>query len=276
MAACSLLLLLFSSAVALSTEDGANINSLAREGTASKPGGLAIQVDQEGGVKGRVSGVENIPFNFTVALEGEQEELEVFWESSGTYVKPEGGGRQSLVFTRGDATNQTVFLESSLIGVFTLRFYSLEAKEKVWASEPLELVIKRSEKSEEGTKILTATVFVLLGAALCFMGLEIDLNVVLSTLKVMLICLSGYNQICFVLFLIILLLASFLTSCSPAPPWSCDWVSVSVPADARVCLPAWLAVPGDQLRAPRPPAPWQLTGRGQLKLLGQPFSNNYI
>ena len=191
MAACSLLLLLFSSAVALSTEDGANINSLAREGTASKPGGLAIQVDQEGGVKGRVSGVENIPFNFTVALEGEQEELEVFWESSGTYVKPEGGGRQSLVFTRGDATNQTVFLESSLIGVFTLRFYTLEAKEKVWASEPLELVIKRSEKSEEGTKILTATVFVLLGAALCFMGLEIDLNVVLSTLKVMVICLSG-------------------------------------------------------------------------------------
>ena len=46
----------------------------------------------------------------------------------------------------------------------------------------MELVITRSNLT--GKKIITIMVFALIGCALCFMGLEIDLAVVLTCIKV--------------------------------------------------------------------------------------------
>jgi len=53
--------------------------------------------------------------------------------------------------------------------------------EKLWASEEKELVITRADLQSK--KIMTIMVFTLVGCALCFMGLEIDLAVVLACIK---------------------------------------------------------------------------------------------
>ena len=62
------------------------------------------------------------------------------------------------------------------------RFYTLVDEEKVWASEEMELVITRANLATK--KIITIMVFVLVGSALCFMGLEIDIGIVWACLKV--------------------------------------------------------------------------------------------
>ena len=48
----------------------------------------------------------------------------MFWETNAVYAKSLEELGQRVVFARGGETNQTVNLEVSLIGVYTLRFYS--------------------------------------------------------------------------------------------------------------------------------------------------------
>ena len=50
--------------------------------------------------------------------------MEVFWETNAVYAKSLEEFDQRIVFARGGEANQTVNLEVSLIGVYTLRFYS--------------------------------------------------------------------------------------------------------------------------------------------------------
>ena len=126
--------------------------------------------------------------------------MEVFWETSSVYAKSLDELGQRIVFARDGVQNQTVNLEASLIGVYTLRFYlaisrstictrfslsrfyTLVDEEKVWASEEMELVITRANLATK--KIITIMVFVLVGSALCFMGLEIDMGIVWACIKV--------------------------------------------------------------------------------------------
>ena len=130
--------------------------------------------------------------------------MEVFWETSAVYAKALDELGQRIVFARDGVQNQTVNLEASLIGVYTLRFYlaiassttkhvyytcfspsrfyTLVDGEKVWASEEMELVITRANLATK--KIITIMVFVLVGSALCFMGLEIDMGIVWACIKV--------------------------------------------------------------------------------------------
>ena len=50
--------------------------------------------------------------------------MEVFWETNAVYVKSLDELGQRIVFARDGLTNQTVNLEASLIGVYTLRLYT--------------------------------------------------------------------------------------------------------------------------------------------------------
>ena len=126
----------------------------------------------------------------------------MFWETSAVYAKALDELGQRTVFARDGVQNQTVNLEASLIGVYTLRFYfpfqalqqvcytffspsrfyTLVDEEKVWASDEMELVITRANLATK--KIITIMVFVLVGSALCFMGLEIDMGIVWACIKV--------------------------------------------------------------------------------------------
>ena len=47
----------------------------------------------------------------------------MFWETSGVHAKALDELGQRIVFARDGVQNQTVNLEASLIGVYTLRFY---------------------------------------------------------------------------------------------------------------------------------------------------------
>ena len=49
--------------------------------------------------------------------------MEVFWETSAVYAKALDELGQRIVFARDGVQIQTVNLEASLIGVYTLRFY---------------------------------------------------------------------------------------------------------------------------------------------------------
>ena len=71
--------------------------------------------------------VENLPLNFTVAIDDSWngDEVEVFWETNAVYAKSLDQLGQRVVFARDGETNQTVNLEASLIGVYTLRCNSI-------------------------------------------------------------------------------------------------------------------------------------------------------
>ena len=125
------------------------------------------------------------PCNFTVSLEAWQGEdsLEVFWLSNGVYVEPLDPQGARLVFTRAGPTNQTVRLQADLIGVFSLRFYVLgEQGDRQWVTEEMELVVKRDNM--EMNKMITILFTLLISVALFFMGLELEVAVILATLKV--------------------------------------------------------------------------------------------
>jgi hypothetical protein len=143
-------------------------------------------VAQEGSSGGQIHGVEYQPFNFTVAVTDWQGDwVELLWESNGVYVEAVAGAGKELVFERDGPANQTLDLESSLIGVFTLKFYTVgPAGEKVYVVDQpeLELVIRR--ENEQASNILSLVVFIAIGVALLFMGMELEMQAVIATLKV--------------------------------------------------------------------------------------------
>jgi len=177
-----LTLLLFLSQVMIASpkvDQGSKLNLL--DGSTIEA--VRVSVDQEGSEGRKIKGVEYQPLNFTVTIDDswEGDEVEVFWETSSVYTKSLDELGQRIVFARDGLQNQTVNLEASLIGVYTLRFYTLVDEEKVWASEEMELVITRANLATK--KIITIMVFVLVGSALCFMGLEIDMGIVWACIK---------------------------------------------------------------------------------------------
>ena len=129
-----------------------------------------------------MAGVVDSPINFTLSLnhwDGNQ--LQLGWISNGVYVVPRDEIWQNVVFRRGQ-TNQTIHLEANLIGVYSIRFFKEEEGERVWMSEEVELVVRR--ENMKGNHIITLVVFVLLGVGLFFMGMELDIAVVISSMKV--------------------------------------------------------------------------------------------
>ena len=147
-------------------------------------GEFSLTVSQAG-IEGKtVAGVVNSPINFTLALNHWQgDQLQLGWISNGVYVVPKDELGQKVVFRRGQ-TNQTIHLEANLIGVYSIRFFKEEEEEgeRVWMSEEVELVVRR--ENEEGNQIITLVIFVLLGLGLFFMGMELDIAVVVSSMKV--------------------------------------------------------------------------------------------
>ena len=149
----------------------------------STSGEISLTVSQAG-IEGKtVAGVVNSPINFTLTLNHWQgDQLQLGWISNGVYVVPKDELGQKVVFRRGQ-TNQTIHLEANLIGVYSIRFFKEEEEgERVWMSEEVELVVRR--ENEEGNQIITLVIFVLLGVGLFFMGMELDIAVVVSSMKV--------------------------------------------------------------------------------------------
>merc|ERR1712004_15763 len=122
---CSLLtLLLFLSQVMIASpkvDQGSKLNLL--DGSTIEA--VRVSVDQEGSEGRKIKGVEYQPLNFTVTIDDswEGDEVEVFWETNAVYAKALDELGQRIVFARDGFQNQTVNLEASLIGVYTLRFY---------------------------------------------------------------------------------------------------------------------------------------------------------
>ena len=147
-------------------------------------GEFSLTISQAG-IEGKtVAGVVNSPINFTLTLNHWQgDQLQLGWISNGVYVVPKDEIGQKVVFRRGQ-TNQTIHLEANLIGVYSIRFFKEEEGERVWMSEEgeVELVVRR--ENQEGNQIITLVIFVLLGVGLFFMGMELDIAVVISSMKV--------------------------------------------------------------------------------------------
>ena len=111
-------------------------------------------------------------------------------------------------------------------------------------------------------KIITIMVFTLIGCALCFMGLEIDLAVVLTCIKVSFLkCKTRKSlqndQLTYT-----------ITSLSETN-WSSNRAFLPVHHHAVQRLLPRLALPRDQLREAWSSSPWKLARRGQLQLLGE-------
>ena len=105
----------------------------------SRAESVTLTVEQEGSEGRKIKGVKNMsinfsnpfftkveyaPLNFTVAIDDswDGDEVEVFWETNAVYVESLDELGQRVVFARDGPMNQTVNLEASLIGVYTLRF----------------------------------------------------------------------------------------------------------------------------------------------------------
>lgn len=168
-----------SSVLAAQEETGAGINFIKED---IKDEVFTLTVDDP-----HVKTVVNVPFNFTVSIENapwKDDELEVFWESTGYRIIPRDELGQKLIFTRTGPATQMVQLESDLIGIFYLRFYTLDSHgENVYISEEpeVELLVRRENLNQ--SKIFTLLITGLLGIALVFMGLDLDIQIVIQTIK---------------------------------------------------------------------------------------------
>jgi len=134
-----------------------------------------------------VKGVANAPFNFTVSIDATEwvgEEVEVYWESTGYPVTPRDELGNKIIFTKTGSANHLVQVESDLIGIFLLRFFRLNSfGEKVFLNKEPEVELAVRRENENYSKMFTILITALLGIALMFMGLDLDMKIVLATLK---------------------------------------------------------------------------------------------
>eukprot|EP00092_Neocalanus_flemingeri_P008615 GFUD01009284.1.p1 GENE.GFUD01009284.1~~GFUD01009284.1.p1 ORF type:complete len:470 (+),score=105.83 GFUD01009284.1:48-1412(+) len=134
-----------------------------------------------------VFAVVDVPFNVTVTIEQvnwSDKPIEIFWESNGVYVFPKDELGHNIVFTQSGPHSQTLRLEASLFGIFNLRFYKMDRNGKktfLNIGQEVELVIKRENVQQN--KIINIIFTIIIALALAFMGLALDMKVVLATLK---------------------------------------------------------------------------------------------
>jgi len=103
--------------------------------------GLSIRMDNS-----TVSGLLNEQINFTVTVAGDTRDTEVFWEPSISYITP--CCNRSYAVGVGKST---VTFSSSIIGIFQLKFYTVEKNGKrayIQLEEDVEIVIGR-DKSDQ-------------------------------------------------------------------------------------------------------------------------------
>ena len=109
--------------------------------------------------------------------------LQVFWTTTGAYIEP-GVDQRKVVFT-AQQKKITIPISSSLIGIFSMRLHVKDEKEnlKPLNNEPeVELVIRREHVHKK--KMITIFFTCILAAALALMGLDIEMDVVMKTMKV--------------------------------------------------------------------------------------------
>ena len=56
--------------------------------------------------------------------------MQVFWESNGVYVVSRSEFGNKLVFSQAGPSTQMVQLEATLVGIFNLRFYTVDGAQK--------------------------------------------------------------------------------------------------------------------------------------------------
>jgi len=136
--------------------------------------GLSIRMDNS-----TVSGLLNEQINFTVTVAGDTRDTEVFWEPSISYITP--CCNRSYAVGVGKST---VTFSSSIIGIFKLKFYTVEENGKrayIQMEEDLEIVIGRDKADQN---ILVNVFFSLgMGLALLVMGIDIDLDQVMEAVR---------------------------------------------------------------------------------------------
>ena len=144
--------------------------------------------------------------------------MQLFWESNGVYVVPRSDVGNKLVFSQAGPSTQMVQLEANLVGIFNLRFYTVDedGRKTFLAGVPevvnrvcclltctlelrmfqIELVVRRQNIQKK--IIITIVVALIISLALALMGLDLDMEVVLATLKVITVfTFRNYHYSCF-------------------------------------------------------------------------------
>jgi len=135
-------------------------------------------------VPARVMGPQGTILNFTVIL-SQGVDKQVCWETRSSLVQPHSGDNcissNTKVFQNSE-TSVEMFLNSSMYGVFQIRFYEeLNGLKTYYDAKNLELAVSRDRVGTNKAIVLFITV--LLGVALALMGLDIDLHLVWQALR---------------------------------------------------------------------------------------------
>jgi len=135
--------------------------------------GLSVRLDNS-----TVSGLLHDQINFTVTVAGDTRETQVFWEPSISYITPCCNGSYAVGLGKS-----TVTITSSIIGIFQMKFFTVENGERAYIQleEDVEIVIGR----DKGDQNILVNVFFSLGMglALLVMGIDIDLDQVMEAVR---------------------------------------------------------------------------------------------
>jgi len=165
--------------------------------------GLTVRMDNS-----TVTGLLHEQINFTVTVAGDTRDTEVFWEPSISYITPCCNRSYAI-----DMGKSIVTFSSSIIGIFQLKFYTVEENGErayIQLEEDVEIVIGRDKADQN---ILVNVFFSLgMGLALLVMGIDIDLDQVMEAVRL-----------------------------KQASNWSFCWVLLPVPGNACNLLPPWIS-----------------------------------
>jgi len=139
----------------------------------SSSSGVSVRLDNS-----TVSGLLHEQIKFSVNVAGDSRDTEVFWEPSISFITPCSNGSYAVGLGRS-----TVTISSSIIGIFHLKFFTIENGERVYVQleEEVEIVIGR----DKGDQNILVNVFFSLGMgfALLIMGIDIDLDQVMEAVR---------------------------------------------------------------------------------------------
>jgi len=139
----------------------------------SSSSGVSVRLDNS-----TVSGRLHEQIKFSVNVAGDSRDTEVFWEPSISFITPCSNGSYAVGLGRS-----TVTISSSIIGIFHLKFFTIENGERVYVQleEEVEIVIGR----DKGDQNILVNVFFSLGMgfALLIMGIDIDLDQVMEAVR---------------------------------------------------------------------------------------------
>jgi len=131
-----------------------------------------------------VKGPQGEMLNFTITL-SQGVDKQVCWDNENTLLmafKDINCLHDATKTVQDSETSVVMFLNSSMYGVFHIKFYEEINGEKIYfESNPLELAVSRDRV--EANKAIVIVITILLGVALALMGLDIDLKLVWQVIK---------------------------------------------------------------------------------------------